>query len=250
MGEGTYLYCIIGTDEARNFGANGIGGRNDTVTTLSYDGISAVISRSPLAEYPLTRDNLLAHQLVIEGVMEDYTVLPVRFSTIAESAEDIRSVLRKRCAEFKGLLRDMEGHVELGLKAMWKDLPAVFSDIAGTDTRIKRLKERLDDKAAGKVYNEKIELGRLVEAALGEKKRNESERILSSTRPLAVDIRENRLHGDNMILNAAFLVREARIKEFDRAVKEIDAGYGGGVKLKYVGPVPPFNFVNIIIEWK
>ncbi|MEK7688965.1 MAG: GvpL/GvpF family gas vesicle protein, partial [Deltaproteobacteria bacterium] len=57
-GEGIYLYCIIGTDEARNFGDIGIGGRGDAVTTAGYEDISAVISKSPETKYVLNRENL------------------------------------------------------------------------------------------------------------------------------------------------------------------------------------------------
>ena len=49
--EGKYLYCIIGTDEARNFGPLGIGGRDDPVTSISHDELSCVISDSPIKKY-------------------------------------------------------------------------------------------------------------------------------------------------------------------------------------------------------
>ena len=128
--DGNYLYCIIGTDEARNFGPIGIGGRGDIVSTIGYEGVSCVVSKSPVADYPVSRENLLTHQKVIEDVMKDYTVLPVRFSTIAKSPEDIRGLLRKRHAEFVSLLKDMDNKIELGLKAVWKDMGTVFGEIA------------------------------------------------------------------------------------------------------------------------
>jgi hypothetical protein len=247
MKDGSYLYCIIGTAEARNFGPIGIGDSRDSVTTISFEDISAVISRSPLAEYPLSRENLLAHQRVIEEVMKDHTVLPVRFSTIAESAEEIRSVLRTRCREFKGLMRDMDNKVELGVKAVWKNMDDVFRAIAMADGGIRRLKEKLAAKGAS--HNERISLGGLVESALKRRREEEAEEILRELRPIAVDARENRLHGDNMLVNSAFLVDSSMVREFDSRIRELDERCEGTVRLKYVGPVPPFNFVNIVIEW-
>ena len=52
-----------------------------------------------------------------------------------------------------------------------------------------------------------------------------------------------------MILNAAFLVDRVNVKEFDDRVQDLDRKKNGDTTLRYVGPVPPFNFVNIVVEW-
>ncbi|MFH1672502.1 MAG: GvpL/GvpF family gas vesicle protein, partial [Pseudomonadota bacterium] len=127
--EGKYIYCIIESNEGRNFGAIGIGGRGDIVSTIGYEDISAVISSTPMTKYVINRENMTTHERVIEEVMKDYTVLPVRFCTIASSAEELRSLLRKRYSELKGLLRDMDNKVEMGLKVLWKDMNQVFKEI-------------------------------------------------------------------------------------------------------------------------
>ena len=248
MEEGNYIYCIIGTDQTINYGPLGIGGRGDTVSTLGYQGISCVVSKSPLANYVLSRENLMAHQLVIEKVMKEHTVLPVRFSTIAASAEDIRGFLRKRYAEFRNLLSDMDNKVELGLKVMWKNMAPVFGEIANANKEVRRLKEKIDASPIEKAYNDRITLGGLVEAGLRKKKEDDAEDILGVLSPIAVDMRTNKLHGDNMLINAAFLVDGKMAKEFDSRVQELDENLKDNMKFKYVGPVPPFNFVNIVIE--
>ena len=82
--EGKYIYCIIALKEARSFGPIGIGGRGDEVNTIVYDDIAAVVSNSPVISYAVSRENMLAHEKAIEEVMKKYTVLPVRFCTIAQ----------------------------------------------------------------------------------------------------------------------------------------------------------------------
>lgn len=249
MDEGNYLYCIIGTDEARNFGPIGIGNRGDIVSTIGYEDVSCVASRSPVEDYAISRENMLTHQKVIEEVMKGHTVLPVRFSTIAKSPEDIRGLLRKRRAEFMGLLRDMDNKVELGLKALWKDMGAVFRDIIQRHDGIKRLKERIESGPKDKAYLDRVNLGKMVELALKGKKEAEAELVLSNFRDISFDIRVNKVHGDGMILNAAFLVDRTNLKEFDGRVDELDGKGNRNMTLRYVGPVPPFNFVNIVVEW-
>jgi len=120
--EGKYIYCIIGGNEGRNFGPIGIGKRGDIVSTIGLNDISAVISSSVVTKYVINPENLTAHEKVIEEVMKDYTVLPLRFCTIANSAEEIRTFLRRRYGEFKGMLRDMDNKVELGLKGRWTNM--------------------------------------------------------------------------------------------------------------------------------
>jgi len=51
-----------------------------------------------------------------------------------------------------------------------------------------------------------------------------------------------------MILNSAFLVKNEREEEFDTAVKELDAVYSDVLKFKYFGVLPPYNFVNLVIN--
>src|SRR3972149_719348 len=248
MEEGNYIYCIIGTDQTINYGSLGIGGRGDMVSTWGYQGISCVVSKSSLANYVLSRENLMAHQLVIEKVMREHTVLPVRFSTIAASAEDIRGFLRKRHAEFRNLLSDMDNKVELGLKVMWKNMAPVFGDIERAKKEIKRLLGKIDASPVEKTNNNRNTLGELGEAGLRKKKEEDAEDILGVLSPIAVDMRTNKLHGDNMLINAAFLVDGKMAKEFDSRIQELDENFKDNMKFKYVGPVPPFNFVNIVIE--
>jgi len=243
--EGKYVYCIIGGDEGRNFGPIGIGKRGDIVSTIGFNDISAVISSSPVTKYVIDPENLLAHEKVIEEVMKDYTVLPLRFCTIANGAEEIRTFLRRRYGEFKGMLRDLDNKVEMGLKARWTDMKGIFDDIAQEDPGVKEGKKRAEDRAAGTSSEKKIALGKAVKAALEKKKGVQEEKILSKFKRVALDTRKNDLVGDNMFLNAVFLIDRTREKHFDFLVQELADSYKDKADFKVVGPAPPFNFVNI-----
>ncbi|GFP30520.1 GvpL/GvpF family gas vesicle protein [Candidatus Hakubella thermalkaliphila] len=250
MEEGKYIYCIIGTNEGRNFGPIGIGDRGDGVYTIGYQDLSAVISNSPMTKYVVSRENMTAHEKVIEEVMKDYSVLPVRFCTVATSAEEVRNLLRKRYTEFKNLLRDMDNKTELGVRALWKNMNAIFQEIVDENKKIKQLREKIAAKPSDQTYADKIALGEMVKASLEAKKEREGREILDGLKKSSVDFRTNKIYGDNMILNAAFLVDRSREKEFDNQVDELSTKYDGRIKFKYVGPVPPFNFVNIVVKWK
>ncbi len=59
----------------------------------------------------------------------------------------------------------------------------------------------------------------------------------------------NNVMGDQMVTNSAFLVNKDREKAFDAAVEKLSTIHNGKVKFKYVGPVPPCNFVEIVVKW-
>lgn len=250
-GEGKYIYGIIAAKQKREFGPIGIGGRGDLVHTLHFQNLAAIVSSSPIVKYHVTRDNSIAHQKVLEAVMQEFTVLPVRFCTIAEAEEAIiEKVLKSRYQEFIDLIKDFEGKIELGVRCFWTDMNVVFAEIVEENEVIKALKETLlKETNEQKKYAGQIKIGQLVKRALEEKKKREAEELLEVLKPLSLDYRENRVLGDMNLVNAAFLVAKERETEFDQKMQELEKYYGRRKKLKYIGPVPPYNFVEVRVTW-
>jgi len=252
--EGRYIYCIIGTDQEQKFASSAIGGRGDKVYSISYRDIAAVISASPIMKYPISRENTMAHQKVLEELMEDFTVLPVKFGTVAGSKDEVSAnerimeeVLKDRYKELKGLLNKMDNKIELGLKAIWTDMKIIFQEIVDENREIRKLRQKLTSKSIIQPFGEKSTLGEMVMHALERKKSKEGRDILNVLKGNYVDICINKVFGDKMITNLAFLVEKSKVEEFDRLVDKLDATYDGRIKFKYVGPVPPINFVELVI---
>ncbi len=98
--DGKYIYCIVSTKDERNFGPMGVGGRGDEVLTIGYDDLSMVVSNHTMVKFVVNRENMLAHEKVIEEVMREFdSVIPVRFGTIASNADEIRNLLDRRYRE-------------------------------------------------------------------------------------------------------------------------------------------------------
>ena len=252
--EGKYIYCIIGTKQERHFGPIGIGGRGDEVSTIGYDDLSMVVSNHPMTKFIVNRENMLAHEKVIEEVMKEFDgVLPVRFGTIASSADEIRNLLDRRYGEFKSALRDMDHKVELGVKGIWKDKDVIFKEIVKENKEIRKVKEKIQNDTGRKNIQAKMEAGKMVEWALQKKKEEEAEKIVDALRKTAFDYKLNKTIGDEMFMNAAFLVDKGREKEFDNIMDDLNNEYKNRIKFMYAGPLPVFNFVNIVIypeEWE
>jgi len=246
--EGKYLYCIIENSNARNFGSMGIGSRGDEVTTIPYGDLSAVVSSIPMSKYVVSRETLTTHEKVLEEVMKDCTVLPVRFYTVAPSVDELRSLLRRRHAEFKNLLRYLDNRVELGLKALWKDMNQVFQEIIEENVELKTLQKKIVSSRSEKAETESKALTVGVKSRLQEKKDKEAENLLDPLKKISLDIRYNKTHGDDMICNAAFLVDRRWEKDFDIRVEELTKAHNDTIRFIYVGTVPPYSFVNIVVK--
>ena len=168
--EGKYIYCVIDSPEERDFGNMGIGGREDLVHSVCYKDIAIVVSDSPIKKYNISRESIITHQKSMEMLMKDYTILPVKFGTVAggkegiDVAQRLRSeVLKARYEELKGLLAKMENKVELGLKAIWLDMkimiltPIAILRIRGINTENKPPKDEISCLPDG--YDETKEQG-------------------------------------------------------------------------------------------
>jgi len=250
---GKYLYAIIPCQEDRTFTTVAIGSEDGVVHTVRRNGLAAVVSDSPVKQYESTRQNMVAHERVLEAVMREFTLLPVRFGTVADSTspvQDIQKLLSSRFYEFQELLKDMDGKVELGLKAFWRNEKAIFEEIVGENTDIRRLRNSLLGKSAEATHFDRVRLGEMVKEALNRKRAKEAAKILLPLRQIAHSVRENEALGDRMVVNAAFLVDKSKEPEFDHAVANLDDQFGERVVLRYIGLAPPYNFVNIVVDWK
>ena len=245
--EGKYIYCIIATAVAKTFGSIGIGDRGDELYTICFNDIAAVVSNSPIIRYTVSRENMLAHEKAIEEVMKEHAVLPVRFATIAEDEEKVKKILEKEYSKFKDLLNRMKDKKELGLKAIFKE-DVIYKDILEKYKEIRILKEKVASLPSEKTYFKKAEIGEMVEAALQREKEIYKKDILNTLSALAAEVKSNSSYYELMIINAAFLVEKYKEAEFDQKVNELEAKYSSKLKLKYIGKVPPFNFVNLVIE--
>jgi hypothetical protein len=246
---GLYMYCIVRCREARQFATLGVGERGDIVCTVSSEDLAAVVSDSPIIEYESSRRNMMAHTLVLEEVMREFAILPIRFGTVASSSEAIQEkVLKRRGREMNALLDEMDGRKELGLKAFWYE-EAIFREIVEENPPIRELRDSLAGLPPQQSYYDRIHLGEMVKAALDKKRGADAEMILARLRPLACRYKSNPVVTDRNIVNAAFLVDGSRDSEFDQAVRQLDAEMGHRLMLKYVDQAPPYNFVGIAINW-
>ncbi len=245
--QGRYVYGIIRRPPMLTFNFTGIDEK--PVKVIPFENLAAVVSESPVRRYAVDREHTLKHEWVIEQLMAYYTVLPVRFGTVAASEDDIRlKLLRRQFGSLHGLLKRMDNKVELGVKAVY-DRERIFAMLVDEDAELKLFRDALNGRDENETRYERIQLGQMVEQALVDRRARDARQILEVLHPLAQEVRENPILGDMMVVNCAFLVDKRRESVFDARMQSLDEEYGGLLEFRYVGPLPPFNFVSLAVNW-
>lgn len=248
---GLWVYCVTENKGPIQLDICGIHGTSP-VTSVAHGDFALIVSKEPMKKYPLARDTLIAHQMVNEKVMQIQPVLPVRFCTMALNAEQIiEQVLKneERTGEFRKAMIEIRGKSEYGFRARWKNLDQVFAKLPNENEKLRTARENIFELPEQDRRVALIEIGHLVKEALEEKNAAMAESIIRELAPLAFRHKKNNVLGDMNILNAAFLVEEKKQGEFDAVVNTLVTKQESDIQFKYVGPIPPFNFIEIVIRW-
>ena len=237
-----YVFSIIQSKKEVTFGSIGFGGRE--VHTIHYKDLAAVVCDVDNNAFNILKEGL-THQKVTETVMERYTVIPFRFGMTPKDENDIKGFLNRYYVELKKAIGKIEGKVEVGLKVYLTEnfVNEKIGKLRNSD-RIKSLTFKILHNPS-EAYHLKIELGELIANTLSREGEQIAQGIYETLCPWAVETRRNEIMSERMILNAAFLVDRQFEEMFDQHVNLIEEMAEGQIKLKYVGPCPPYNFVNM-----
>jgi len=248
----TYVYGVTPAAPFRDghppLRVPGIGGRGDPVRTIVLGDLAAVVSDVPGRHIALRRENLLDHQRVLEEVLGRSDVLPFSFGTVAASDEEIRELLlRDDHDALREQLEYVRGCVELEVKVCWAR-ERLFAEIAEESDEVRALRDAIRLSPDDTDTVDRITLGQLTEAEIERKSASEAEALLDSLEPMAVEGLVIPNLSDTMLLNGAFLVERARETEFDDAVRAAAEAHEGRLIFNYVGPLPPYSFINLALD--
>jgi len=244
--ERKYIYGIIGEAKPMKFSFLGVG--DAQVYTINHRELAAVVSDTALEEIDPTRKDVRAHTVVQDELLKNCSLLPMGFGMIADSKDDVLKLLEKN---YQGLSRELvrlAGKVEVELKVYW-DQEAMIKELQGGSEELTRLKAKINgDSSPIEAQRLLVEAGKLVERISLDWKARYADRVYNDLKGLSIDARLNNPLGVKNVLNASFLIERARESDFQKEVFRLDSQYQGKVNFKYVGPLAPYNFVNVNLE--
>ena len=248
MQEGRYIYGIIKTDKEKSFGPCGIN-TDEKVYTISHQDIACIVSKSPVQDYSsMLKETLghylVKHQTIIEKIMREYTIIPMKFGTFAFNDDEAIEVLKRGYCQFKELLINMDGKIELDVAATYNDLDSIIKEIADVDEGIREFKAEIAKRPSSQTLQDRIKIGMMIKEALSKRREKEQSHIIEFLKGVAVDFQKHQVMDDKMILNCAFLLEKSKEINFDAALKELNQEYKEKVNFRCVGPLPPYSFAT------
>jgi hypothetical protein len=187
----------------------------------------------------------MAHARVLEQVIETETVLPMQFGMSMPDEQTVRHDLLATYRPRLGtLLSQLDGTVQLTVKVVYREDDAL-REVLRRSPRLLRMRERLAAIPADAAHFRQAEFGQEIAAELEHMGNRDGAEILGSLAPLALAHAEGRHLSPYHILNTAFLVRREARARFDEAVGAIAEQWNEVGTVRYLGPQPPYSFVEL-----
>ena len=249
--QGKYIYGIIVSNSENSFDRCWIMA-NERICVIAYRDIAAIISDSEVVDYTHLRKDILAkqlvkHQMIIEGIMPQYAIIPMRLGTFAIDEAEVKDILSKGYGLIKEIIPKIIDKIEIDLVATWNDFNATIKDAGGVK-EIKEFKEELLRNSKGITVDEQMKIGLMLKKALDEKRDKFAREIQDSLKTFCVDIKTHELMDDKMVVNTAFLVDKDKREGFDKKVEELNVKFDEKLNFRCVGPLPAYSFFTIEIK--
>ena len=244
--QGKYIYGIIEEPHHRKFTFPGVGDAD--VYTINHERIAAVVSDTEFSEIDPTRKNVQAHTIAQEALLKEYNLLPMGFGMIATEEGEVRSLMEDNYGGLLGELNRLAGKIEVELKVYWEQ-EAVINELQGENAELTKLKAKISSASSPlEVQNLLSAAGKLVESIVSDWKTRYAELVYDILQKLSFEAKVNNPVGLKNLLNASFLIEKSQESQFKEQVYELDSKLQGKMNFKYVGPLPPYNFVNLKME--
>jgi Gas vesicle synthesis protein GvpL/GvpF len=234
--ETVYVYGVWPASAQPRISSRGVGGAK--VGTIGHAGIEALTSPMPGAA--LGAADVRAHWRVLEEAFERAPVLPIRFGTVLESEAAVRERLLEPDAErLTEALQELTGLVQLNVKGVY-DERLLLADIVRESWQIAELRGSLKHRNS---EADRLRLGQLVSSEIARRRDDDTAIALSGLERLAAAVRADEV-AYPQAFGLAFLVDQRDRDAFDVAVSATQEQFGARLEIRYVGPLPPFSFVE------
>jgi len=241
MSTPTYVYGLMtaGTELPEDLKGLGPTGR---VTTIQHGKLAAIVGDVPVDRPLGTREDLIAHESVLDTLAAKTAVLPMRFPAVVEENGVVDELLAPNEDYFVELLGTLRGRKQFTLKGRYVE-DAVLREVLERDEEIRSLQKRVLELPEDAAYYDRVRLGEMIVNALGALRDVDAAALLEPLQPLAVDTVTRQPTNPEDVLNAAFLLSDKRIDEFEETVEELGRAHAGRIRLRLLGPLAPYDFV-------
>lgn len=243
-----YVYAVTRADAPVPAHAGAVGGAGATLRLLPCGELAVLVSAFPEPEILAARRHMLTHTKVLEALMAEATILPMRFGVIVDGEAHVRAAVLPRADKLMAMLDDLSDRIEVGIRASWTEA-VLYREIVASRPDLGRMGAGLVKRDAAETYYDRIELGRCVEEAMALKRQDERRLLTDRLAPFSVRYVDLPNSDDMNVMNLALLVDKAREPALFAEIEAIERTEGERLQIKYVAPVPAYNFVAMKLDF-
>lgn len=239
---GRFIYALVDVDaEVPSYRVTGL--NKARVYCIPEGAVGAVVSDIQSPRVRPERRHLMAHRAVLAHLLEQGTVLPMRFGTIATSAASVRALLRANAPAIEEQLQRVRGRVEMGLRVSW-EVGNIYEYFVSMHPVLREMRDRVLEQSEA-AREEKIELGRMFDRLVQEERERHTQRVIEVLNDYCEEVVANPAKNEKEVMNLACLVEKERRSEFEKGVFEASKRFDNDFLFDYNGPWAPHNFVNL-----
>ena len=240
----TYVYGMVPGDVELNSGVQGVGDPPGEIRLVRSGDLAALVSDVDISRPLGTPEDLQAHEEILDAVVTESPVLPLRFGAVLTSEEAVaKELLEANHDEFAAALRQLEGCAEYVVRGRYEE-SAILDEILSENASAARLRDRIRGTDPDATREPRIQLGEIINKTVAGKREADTHLLLSAMRDHCVASVVRAASSELDAAYVAFLVEADQVGELERVLTELGDRWSGRVQLNIIGPMAPYDFVG------
>jgi hypothetical protein len=240
---GLFIYGIVPSDVEPTSDAQGVGEPPGEVIVVRHGDLAALVSEVGLEE-PLGRPaDLTAYEQLLDGTAEVAPVLPVRFGTVVTGKDGVVDLLTAHQERFAAALDELEGRRQYTVHGRFDEQEFVGRFLAGNESAA-ALARQVRGRPEAESREQRIRLGEMISQAVELSREAENRALIDAVGGHAVAEAARPPSHELDAVNVAFLVGADDEEAFVRAVEDFAEQRRDLVRMRLIGPLAPYDFVE------
>ena len=210
--------------------------------------LAALVSEVDITKPLGTPEDLQAHEDILDSVVTEAPVLPLRFGAVLTSEDAVaEELLEANHDEFAAALRQLEGCAEYVVRGRYEE-SAILEEILSENSAAARLRDRIRGADPDAAREPRIQLGEIINEAIADKRQADTRLLLSVIGDHCVASVVRTATSELDAVYVAFLVEAGQTGELERVLTGLGDRWPGRVQLSIIGPMAPYDFVGNLAE--
>ena len=209
---------------------------------LEFGGIHVAVSRFEGERVAVERENVFAHERVVQAILRHTTPLPFRFGTLVTD-DRLKEYLEANRASLMKSLAHVRDSIEMSVKIIW-DAEAIKGLGLTAENADSRKQEEGQPSGKGAAYLAARRKEMLGDELLKERAGRIADWLAESVGDAALDSNVQVQPSESLVIRAAHLVRRERLDDYRQ---RLEGAKIARPDLRFLtsGPWPPYSFSNI-----